>query len=56
MAEKLVEDRSINKKKGPISEPTRRESIESLGTIIDITRWELVESVSTLQSLAINRF
>jgi len=53
MAEKLVEDRSIDKRKGRLSEPTWGESVESPGTIIGIVGWESVEAVSKLQLLVI---
>jgi len=49
MAEKLVEDRSIDKRKGRLSEPTWGESAESPGTVIGIVGWESVEAVSETQ-------
>jgi len=48
-----VEDRSIDKRKGRLSEPTWGESAESPGTIIGIVGWESVEAVSETQLLAI---
>ena len=53
MAEKLVEDRSIDKRKGCLSEPTWGESVESPGTIIGIVGCKSVEAVSKLKALAI---